>query len=101
RGLRGTELSSGRTRRLRFGLPLGAVLMAASSLARAQTPIGDLYIEAAAVAEKCGTPALDQSAIATLATIISQETKVPTSAAAVRAKLDKARAAVSTAIDCN
>lgn len=78
-----------------------AVFIAGSGIAGAQTPVGDLYIQAAAVAEKCGTPTLDQREIAKLADIISTETKVPTTAATVSRQLDKARAAVSGAIDCN
>jgi hypothetical protein len=96
----GQELNSGRTKQTRFGLSLGAALAVASGIAVAQTPLGDLYIEAAAVAEKCGTPALDQNAIAKLAALISAETKVPMSAADTRARLGKARAAMGGTIDC-
>jgi hypothetical protein len=96
----GWDLIPGRIAGVRMGLALVVALVAANGGARAQTPIGDLYIEAAAMAEKCGASALDRSAIKKLAAIISTETKVPITAADVSRRLDKARRTVSGTIDC-
>ena len=69
--------------------------------ATAQSPIRDIYIEATAVAEKCGAKPLDDAAAAKLAAVIAAETKEPTPPSDVVQLLAKARAAHSGAVDCD
>jgi hypothetical protein len=87
-------------RRGRRILSGAALAITGSVVAVAQSPIRDLYVEAAAVAEKCGVAPLDDAGIAKLATVIAAETKEQTPAGDVAQLLAKARAAYSGAVDC-
>ena len=79
----------------------GALLVVLSVVAAlAQSPIRDLYVEAAAVAEKCGVAPLDAAGEAKLAAVITAVTKEQTAVADVAQLLAKARAAHSGNVDC-
>ena len=78
-----------------------AMIASASAAASDQSSIRDIYIEAAAVAEKCGAAPLDDAGAAKLAAVIAAETKETTPASEVIQLLAKERAVLGANVDCN